>query len=912
MTTGICAIGRPSVGFEPFLAYEASAGSGKTFNLVVRYLSLLFMGEDPKSIVALTFTNKAANEMMERVTLTLQHLKERGELAQISHVSGLSEEEILEQRDDVLRRFLRSDVQISTIDAFFGTVLRKFALNAGIMPTYKTTQNHHEVKLMERFLHEIEVSHQSDALVRLSLLSDKRLSDLFGLLGGLYSKHKEFESLKFSDAVEGGNSYARAMELANELSELVLSKPLSERGRKTMQIGNYEALLDKTWLFKPSLEYWDFKKIYEPRMDELLHGIQEAVVTQMRHKESRYFKELFSVLKLYTKSRQSLITQNNELSFDDITLMVHTLLREKLESEFLYFRLDSRMKHLLLDEFQDTSIVQFDILRPLIEEIRAGVGVNEGGSFFFVGDVKQSIYRFRGGVSALFYQVAEHFRVHVEPLRVNYRSHSEIVNFVNSVFGEKIRGYVHQESPASLKGGYVRVRAGAEPLESLGEQVAFLIEKGVLAEEIAVLAATNKDGSAVEAYLGNLGYEVVTETTAKLIHQRSVRAIIEYLRYCYFGAPLYRNNCAALLGVDTDQIGRAAIDDVVRECVRFIARWEIADKSALMFLEALRGYRDIEEAVFECERLEASSPQSDLKGIRIMTVHKSKGLEFEHVIVLDRLGQPRSRNEPILYEYENSHLNALYYRIKGREFLDPQYAQALEKDQKLTGEDQLNALYVALTRAVGSLSVIAKEKGSWFAPLELSEGEFGELAQMAKRTESVSETKSIDYTPQSYGRQEEGIAAPKEATHDYAAVQFGLALHYTLEMMGQFDQASLAIALESTRNRYGATLEAGALGRIEQRVSRLIEDRQFRDLTGGECRKEQTIRHGGALGIIDLLVRHEDHWVIIDYKSGREEEEKHREQVRWYMDALKTFSGDEVRGYLCYLLEEETVWAKCL
>lgn len=900
------------MGFEPFLAYEASAGSGKTFNLVVRYLSLLFMGEDPKTITALTFTNKAANEMMERVTTTLQHLEDRGELAQIAYVSGLSTQEIVERRDEVLRRFLRSDVQISTIDAFFGTVLRKFALNAGIMPTYTTTQNHHEVKLMERFLHEIEVSHQSDSLVRLSLLSDKRLSDLFGLLATLYAKHKEFDSLEFSDVAEGINPYAEAMDLMGDLKALVQSKGLSDTANRAMEVTTYRELLTKTWLYQETLNYWVFKKGYEPKMDELLHAIQGAVVMQMRQKESRYFKELLGVLKLYTKSRQAMISQNNELSFDDITLMVHTLLREKLESEFLYFRLDSRMKHLLLDEFQDTSIVQFDILRPLIEEIRAGVGVNEGGSFFFVGDVKQSIYRFRGGVSALFYQVADHFGVHVEPLKVNYRSRSEIVNFVNSVFAEKIRGYVHQESPTSLTGGYVRVRVGTEPLEGLGEHIAYLAEKGVAPEEIAILAATNKDGSAVEAYLGNLGYEVVTETTAKLVHQRSVRSVIEYLRYCYFGAPIYRHNCAVLIGVDADRIGRESGDDLVGMCIRFIARWEMADKSALMFLEALRRYRDIEEAVFECERLETSSPQSDLRGIRIMTVHKSKGLEFEHVIVLDRLGQPRAKNEPILYEYEASHLRALHYRIKGREFLDPQYAQALAKEKKLEEEDQLNALYVALTRAVNSLTVIAKEKGSWFAPLELCEGEFGTLVQMPKRSESVIKAKKVDYKPERYGRQDEVIRAVKEATHDYAAVQFGLALHYTLEMMGRFDEESLSIALESTRNRYGATLEAGAMESIEARIRRLIADEQFCILTSGECRKEQAIRHEGALGVIDLLVFHQDHWVIIDYKSGREEEEKHRDQIRRYAEAVRKMGSAEVRGYLCYLLEEETVWVKCL
>ena len=138
-------------------------------------------------------------------------------------------------------------------------------------------------------------------------------------------------------------------------------------------------------------------------------------------------------------------------------------------------RLDSRLKHLLLDEFQDTSVIQFDILRPLIEEIRSGVGVNEGGSFFFVGDVKQSIYRFRGGVSALFHQVAELFDVRVEPLRVNYRSRSKIVDFVNRSFEGKIKGYIPQQSPQSFAGGYVEVVSSDELLQSLGERVAFRI-----------------------------------------------------------------------------------------------------------------------------------------------------------------------------------------------------------------------------------------------------------------------------------------------------------------------------------------------------------------------------------------------------------------------------------------------------
>jgi len=900
------------VEFEPFLAYEASAGSGKTFNLVVRYLSLLFMGENPSSIIALTFTNKAANEMLERIILTLEELPVRGELAQIARLSGIDEESILKERPKVLSRFLRSDIQISTIDKFFGRILRKFALNAGLMPTFKTIQNQHETALLERFLNEVEVSHSEKALVHLSLLSDKRLSDLFLLLASLYSKYKELNLDAYNTAIVPDDTTAQAMDIAQELSSLVLSKPLSDRARKTMQIESYEDLLGKSWLQKPTLEYWDFKKSYEPRMDELLHQLQSGIVQQMRRREVLYFKELFSILKLYIKSRQSMAVQSNELSFDDITLNVHTLLREKLESEFLYFRLDSRLKHLLLDEFQDTSVIQFDILRPLIEEIRSGIGVNEGGSFFFVGDVKQSIYRFRGGVSALFHQVAELFDVRVEPLRVNYRSRSKIVDFVNRSFEGKIKGYIPQQSPQSFAGGYVEVVSSDELLQSLGERVALLIENGVVPEEIAILTATNKDGSAVEEALSELGYDVVTETTARLIAQRSVRALIEYLRYCYFGESIYRFNCAALLGVEVSQIERHEVKEVLSAAIAFVRQFKIADKSALMFIEALKHYRDIEEVVFEIDRLETSSPQSDLKGIRIMTVHKSKGLEFEHVIVLDRLGTPRSRNDAIVYEYEGAQLRGMHYRIKGREALDPRYAEALEAEKRASDEDQLNALYVALTRAVESLSVIAKTKNSWFDPLELIPSAQGALEIKVREKEPPIQIRELNYKGVEFGRQEESIRPPKEATHDYAAVQFGLALHYTLEMMGEFTIASLHSALESTRNRYGATLQAGAMEEIYQRVERLIRDEQFCSLTQGVWRKEQMIRHKGNLGVIDLLVEQEEGWVIIDYKSGREEEEKHREQIYRYADAIRAFTGADVQGYVCYLMEERIEWMKCL
>ncbi|MBV5334584.1 MAG: UvrD-helicase domain-containing protein, partial [Sulfuricurvum sp.] len=502
--------------FEPFLAYEASAGSGKTFNLVVRYLSLLFMGEDVETITALTFTNKAANEMRTRVVETLQALEKRGELSEIAKVSGLDEAEILSLRDKVLWKLLRSDMKISTIDTFFGSILRKFALNAGIMPTFTASNAHHEVKFLKRFLHEIEIAGEISTLTNLSQLSSKRLEDIFTLLSSLYAKHKELEGLNLPKFSVTFDPIAQAMGYSHELSELLLSKPLSDRSRKTMVIEDYEDLLKKSWIFKPSLEYWDFKKIYEPKMDELLQKIQEAIRIQMQHRESELLSSMNRILKIYIKSRHALIIQNNELTFDDITLMVHDLLRGKLESEFLYFRLDSAMKHLLLDEFQDTSVIQFDILRPLIEEIAAGVGVNEGGSFFFVGDVKQSIYRFRGGVSALFYQVAEHFDVQVRALEVNYRSRAQVVEFVNRVFCSTMERYISQSSPSHKQGGLVEVYITEEPLTLLIKQIEALRHAGVNEDDIAILCGTNSDATRAQELLEEQGLHVVSEATSRL------------------------------------------------------------------------------------------------------------------------------------------------------------------------------------------------------------------------------------------------------------------------------------------------------------------------------------------------------------------------------------------------------------
>ena len=128
--------------FKPFLAYSASAGSGKTFALSVRYISLLFMGESSSTILAATFTNKAASEMRQRVVDSLRNL-ERDEafLNAISEQTGLGREELLERQPEVLARFLSSTSHIVTLDSFFSSILRAASLELGLEPDFVTKAN---------------------------------------------------------------------------------------------------------------------------------------------------------------------------------------------------------------------------------------------------------------------------------------------------------------------------------------------------------------------------------------------------------------------------------------------------------------------------------------------------------------------------------------------------------------------------------------------------------------------------------------------------------------------------------------------------------------------------------------------------------------------------------------------------
>jgi len=892
------------------LAYEASAGSGKTFMLVVRYLSLLFQDADPSKILALTFTNKAAREMSERVVETLEDLQNRGELDEIVKVTAISKEELLAKRATLLAKFLNANTKIMTIDSFFTQILRKFSLYASLMPDFSTFASQHEQKLLSRFLKEVSVSGEKELLINLALESNKRVSDIFTLLDEFYVKQEEFGSIEFRQ--ESTKEFeSLAMEALGRLQTLVTQcKGASASLIKAVKAESFEELKEKSWVTKESLEYWVFKKCFTLEMNSSLHTIQTNLQAYYRAKEQNFFYALHKLTSLYQKAKKALYMEDSELSFSDVTALVYEILHRINDSEFLYFRLDAKIEHMLLDEFQDTSIVQYEILKPLIQEITSGEGIFENGSFFFVGDVKQSIYRFRGGVSALFGEVVKQNDTAVEKLLTNYRSQKEVIEFVNRTFEGKIKNYTPQLIRKEVNSGFVEVVQNDELLEETLTQVKRFIMLGADVNNIAILCATNGDGEEIKNALIAEHIEVVTETTTKLINQKSVQAVLEYLKYHYFKEEIYRQNFFSLISQEPKKIAfinfnELRLFDVVQNVIEKYKLFN-EDFHLIRFLNVIKNYSDIESLLFEYERLDTPAAASDISGVRVLTVHKSKGLEYEHVIVMDRLKKPPASRGSIIYEYDGIELQNLYLRTKNRDAIDRAYENALEKEKILVHEDMLNALYVAFTRAREHLLIIKKSEKSSFDGVELSSGSYGKLVVQNYEKEPEERLESLEFEELYYGTQSDILELESQDDEDLKAINFGIALHYMLEMMEEFTLLAIDDAKNMLLNKYGFHLSDAEMQDILRRVEMFCQESEVAKLTRGICYKEKALRYKNSLRYIDLLVEYEDgSFCVIDYKSSLAFSEHHFKQVRYYVKAIQEISAKKVEGYICYLLEDE-------
>jgi exodeoxyribonuclease V beta subunit len=902
---------------KQFLALKASAGSGKTFSLVVRYISLLFLEAKPSEILALTFTNKASNEMQQRINQVLTNLQnEPIYLEKISNECNISVAEILKKREQITNRFLKSDLSIMTIDKFLNKILRSFCWYVGVGNDFGIKGERKNL-IKSTFLDSLDENDFFN-LIELAYRESKSIDYFFELFEIIYEKEKE--GIKYPIISQDSQIEHNIMKNAYGIKEYIINSEASATAKNAVNFSNVEELLErgKSWLIKDSLEeYRYFKKVYINSLDNYLENIKSLLPLYFEQKESNLLQNIFYFYEIYKNIKSAIKKKKNELSFNDVTNLVYTLLQERVDNEFLYFRLDTNISHILIDEFQDTSVLQYEILKPILDEIIAGDSIKKdfNKSFFYVGDPKQSIYRFRGGKRELFdyvLHIYKDFGLRVENLKTNYRTNKQIVDFVNDRFKPKIADFTPQLAH-NKDDAYIKISTDEEILDSLEKNLSTMFNIGIADNQIAILTFKNDDILKIESMINEkFPYaKVVTETSSKLINQPKIKAIINYIKYIFYKEPIYKSNFLAIIGLDP--FSEVYIDTKVKNhnipkiVFNLIQKYHLFDENCLKFLELSYNYKDIYEFIHEIEFLDTSVVGKSANGIKVMTIHKSKGLEFDNVIVIDSIGKKLNRSNKLIFDYDNVKLNRIYHSFKYRENYDSEYKKAIEKEEVLDTIDTINTLYVALTRPKESLYIIQKPKDSEFDVLNLSDSEYGELRFKLTTTYKEENINPIEIDIKNYGKQEDFLKKETNLEYkpnDYEAINFGLATHFMFENLKDLDIISLDSSYKITKNRYGFLL-GEKISKIREIVQNTLNNSEFLELTRGKISKEVPFVYNQKLGIIDLLVEYNDKMVIIDYKtSNKNSASLYYKQLREYKDAICEIYKKDTFAYLCFVGEE--------
>ncbi|WP_154443178.1 RecB-like helicase [Helicobacter pylori] len=906
------------------MALKASAGSGKTFALSVRFLALLFKGANPSEILTLTFTKKATAEMKERILDYLKILqkenlekneKEKSQniLKELEEKYHLNPDLVRNSAPKIYQRFLNTEIRISTIDAFFQSILRKFCWFVGLSANFEVNEDTkaHQQQLNASFLSALNNKQLEELSVFItqclsydSYTSDSVLERLRFLKNKLYlfdpnKKEPAFDEEGFLEKLRSLNKQIQSVETA------------SNNAKTAIKCDDFRGFLNSslTWLEKKS-EYRYFKKFKDeiPTLESECEEIENDLKRYYEARESALFKKFPKFIQLYDKATSKI----QSLDFDAIKDKVHALLNgyEEMPAEFFYFRLDSRIAHILIDEFQDTSLNDYKILAPFIDEIKAGIGQAKWHrSVFFVGDVKQSIYGFRGSFSSLFESVSKDF--YHDNLQFNHRSSPLIINYVNTIFKKAYQNsptaYWEQKYPKAssnnhARDGYVKVSLVADERELLLEQILQeaknLLEHRIDPKDITLLCTTNDDALEIKNYLQkNLSaIRPSTESSAKLsqfVESKIIKNALEYALAEEPYKPFYKHSVLKLAGyLHDDAIVLAGFNPKKESVAGFVWKvmewFELYTECAQICLELAVGCEDANEFLEKLEAKEIASFKAE--GAQIMTIHKSKGMQFPYVIVCERLGKPKSNNSnQFLEEYSGTELLRLYYRMKNREVVDKDYARALDKEEAAKDHEETNVYYVAFTRAELGLIVVAKDKKGMREKLDLASLEEGEVVPVISSQKEPSSA-SVLIKPHAYGEQVQEIEeepSDYEKNNDQEAIHFGIALHKGLEYQYAYNipKKSVLEYLNYHHGFYGLDYQA-----LEESLELFENDAKIQALFKNLALKgEVAFLFEGVVSRIDVLLWDKgQNLYVLDYKSSQNYQQSHKAQVSHYAAFLQT------------------------
>lgn len=1019
-----------------FNIVSASAGTGKTYRLSKRYL-LLLLGPDAyqkhRQLLAITFTNKAVGEMKERILENLHafgknpvQAKYRPLFDEIAQELHYTEAQLREKAKKTLPRLLRDYAffDIITIDRFNHRLIRTFARDLKIAQNF-------EVELDTEYLLSLAVNRLLDKAGR-----DKELTQI--LMGFAFDKIDDdrswniaYDLQKIGKLLFDENHLEHLFQLSEKTSQdfLKLKDGLSKKKEILEITVKDSAKICIELISQNNLEQNDFKGNYFPKFlkeaadspsginfnakwktnfaetilyNKSLAEDKKAIIDSLMPRFLTHFETLkkawldwqflsrceknivpLAVLHQISKEMEQLKEDRAFLTIIEFNKLISEEIK-KQPVPFIYERLGERYRHYFIDEFQDTSVLQWNNLLPLIgHALQSETLAGEPGSLFMVGDVKQSIYRWRGGDAQQFLNLIlkkeNPFKVEpsVEELQKNWRSFDEIIHFNNQFFSyiaeslsnpdfTKIYKSGNQQITNSKKGGFVQV-SFVESTEidtkkvhctKVLEAITEITALGYALENICILVRKNDHAVLLAEFLNENHIPVVSNEALLLKNSEEVTFLIAFFQFLdspnekeyqfnilEFLLPNtgdlnsrykealsdFEGYLAKAFGVDIGLLYQFDLIDLleylivsfdlvpesnafVNAFIDVVADWKNQEKNTI---SAFLAYWNLKK-----ERLSVSMP-IDQNAVNIMTVHKSKGLEFPFVIFpfADGAINDSKKQDEIWFSVDPEKFegfnNLMVTANKYMETFSANAQKAYHKEVEKSELDDFNVLYVALTRAVYGLFVISsapsssssKDSYATFFQRFIEDHQFAETAnstfsignllpnQLDLEPSVKSETVAYQYT----GLQNFELATSTNDIIDEnakEAIKFGSILHQALALVYTKDDIESAITYLKTIEQ----LSEEVLLEIKQIIEAIVNHKLLSPYfsTDGQVKNEVDILDtNGAVLRPDKLILKDGKAVIIDYKTGIAAE-THKNQIEQYAKVVTEMGYTVINKYVVY------------
>lgn len=757
------------------LVIRASAGTGKTFQLSNRYLQLLADGVPPEQILATTFTRKAAGEIQDRILLRLAEaaIKEEklAELAQSVGYGSLTRQQCLALLKQTTRNLHR--LRISTLDAFFMAIAGNFSLELGLPSGWtiadEVTDETLRLRAIEATLGQDSTLHLLTLLHLLTKGETRRSVTrvVEDTIGSLYQMFLETPPEAWNRLQRvSGLEESEVSDLLQQLESYPLDGALARGRDKNVAdalIDDWDSFIDHGIAAKILQGEETFQcKAIPADLIEIYRRLLIYVRARLLNPVVDHNKGAAMLLDKYHREYERIKTEEGAFGFNDITRIVARW-QSLHEGEKLGFRLDGGIRHLLLDEFQDTSLAQWQVLRAFAREITSQSGST---SFFCVGDGKQAIYGWRGGLAQIFDALeAELTNLSHSDLTQSFRSSQPVIDTVNLLFqnlhkhegvtkyAQAIRSWQerfteHQTARRELP-GYACVRVmpefpEAEDKETLPDAYVAEYVRQLLADhpgmEIGVLVRKNDKVRRLIFALRALGIEASEEGGNPLVDSAAVTLILSLLQLAdhpgdrvaryhlarsvlgqALGFADYRDDAAAArLASDVrGELFNEGFGPSILRWAKLIApecnRREMSRLDQLVELayryqppSALRA----DDFVRLVKKQKVTDPSA--APVRVMTIHQSKGLQFD-IVVLHQLDILLAGQTPAFAVRRPSPIAPVdtvcrWANENVQTFLPAEFQSMFAATQQQHVVETLCLLYVAVTRPVYALHMLMSSR----------------------------------------------------------------------------------------------------------------------------------------------------------------------------------------------------------